>query len=134
MGIEKSNRQEGEELCECGLPGCHKTLKQAEDEYRSGVIISVCSFHWPLLVRLHRAMKKLQTKYPSFEAAKADPRAARLWGIYHDTWETIQMKVDEELWKIEDYKKKHGRYYGMERKAPNSVLVVVPDWKRTGEQ
>lgn len=111
MDIEEP--KEEDEFCECGLPGCHKTLKQAEDEYRSGVIISVCALHWPLLVRLHRIMKKLQRKYPDFDAAKVDP----LWPKYHETWEAIQMRVDEELWRIEDYKKKHGRYQGMEKQV-----------------
>jgi len=102
-----------EELCNCGMSDCKKTLREAEDEYRSGVIISACALHWPLLIRLHRVMKKLQKKYPSFEAAKDDP----LWPKYHETWEAIQMKVDEELWRFEEYKKKHGRYAGMERGA-----------------
>jgi hypothetical protein len=112
-----------EELCNCGLPGCKKTLKQAEDEYRRGVIISACSYNWPLLLQLHRTMKKLQRKYPSFEAAKVDPRAGRLWDKYHDAWEIIQMRVDEELWKIDEYKKKHGRYPGMERGACKDVGI-----------
>ena len=106
-----------EELCNCGMPDCKKTLKEAEEEYRLGVIISACALQWPLLYRLHRILKKLQKKYLDFDAAKADPRAASVWEDYHETWEAIQMKVDEELWRIEEYKKKHGRYAGMGRGA-----------------
>ena len=102
-----------EEMCNCGMPGCKKTLKQAEDEYRSGIVISTCALHWPLLYRLHRILKKLQKKYPSFDAAKSDPH----WHEYHEVWEAIQMRIDEELWKVEEYKKKYGRYPGMERQV-----------------
>lgn len=104
-----------EELCNCGMPDCKKTLKEAEEEYRSGVIISVCALQWPLLCRLHRILNKLQKKYLTIEAAKADPRAARLWEDYSETYGPIQMKVDEELWRIDEHKKKHGRYPGMEK-------------------
>lgn len=102
-----------EEMCECGMPGCKRTLKQAEEEYRSGIIISACALQWPLLYRLHRIMKKLQKRYTNFDAAEASGDS--LWEDYRETYGSIQMKVDEELWKIEEYKKKHGRYAGMER-------------------
>jgi hypothetical protein len=120
-----------DELCDCGNPECHKTLKVAEDEYRSGVIISVCACHWAAAYRLHRVLKKLQGKYPSMEAAKSDPKADGLWDKYYEAYGYLQMKVDEELWRIDEYKKKHGRYPGMEKKVQNNDTGPGPEANQT---
>jgi hypothetical protein len=112
-----------EELCDCGRPGCRKTLREAEEEYRQGVIISVCALNWPSLYRLHRIIKKLQKKYPSFEDAAVDPRAQKWWREYEDAYAHVQMQVDEALWDIEEHKKKYGRYAGMEKGSYKDVAT-----------
>lgn len=106
-----------EELCKCGMPGCNKTLKEAEEEYRMDVIISACAVYWKELKYFHKAARWAQKRYDSYDAFFSDPRVWRMSELYHRLFQKVRMAVDEELWKIDEYKKTHGRYAGMEKGA-----------------
>lgn len=106
-----------EELCKCGMDGCNMTLKEAEEDYRTNIIISTCALYWRELKYFHKAARWGQKRYDSFDDFFSDPRASRMSELYSRLLDKVRMKVDEELWKIDEYKKTHGRYAGMEKGA-----------------
>lgn len=110
-----------EELCNCGMSGCDKTLKEAEEDYRTNIIISTCALYWRELKYFHKAARWGQKHYSNLEDFFSDPRAHRMSDLYYRLLNKVRMKVDEELWRIDEHKKKHGRYPGMEKGSRKDV-------------
>lgn len=87
----------------------------AEEVYRRSIMLSLCSLHWYDLFRLHRVLKRLQKKYGSYEDARADPKATKLFHIHDRIMESMLERLDDAFDDLEEFKSSQGHYPGMER-------------------
>jgi hypothetical protein len=103
---------------------CPLDRSSAEEQYRRGIIVSACSLHWYDMFRLHRILRKLQKRYESYEDARADPKAAKLFRVHDHIMHLMLGDLDVMVQELEEFKSQRGHYPGMDG-------TVFRDDKRT---